>query len=746
MLPPSDSNFNGQVNFQPKENNEFQSSPSFKKSSRQHFLSKKYLFLGLGSFVVIVVGLLVGLKVMSQSQELRKAASSKDLYGKAYEIQIISDKEIYDPGDMVKLTIQADDKVKDIKVNWAPVGRNIIQKPFISEEVLGQYNPNTNTWTGNWIVPKNGEYLLMANIWDQDDILCAGNPGYGCDDCGQGTLVKQGVEAGQIACNGTNKILIVDSHSTQQLTRTGEDMKLYFNLHPGNRWLYEGENQNCGLSNQGTETCQGEAGKFQTLMIVEEKAELCGHIFTPLRITKSNVNGYILANNPLNYRIFFSNFESGERWSENYIGKGVSKLYKFAGNNNALSNLGKEIYAGDEYFQGGNLYLSDDSSRNFENQYYAPHTFTPRYIDFNWQYEKIDKLIPYSKQDLESCAWDYVSRRDILERYGHNSLHEDYVETPAYSGPVIRLSMYEGRYPLGTGWFLREDWYFAKNIGRVQIDWKRFNRPCLGKATDDPNCDKQQPMQNPDVRLKLNSYYTGEKLKIRVNAAQEQSEYEADRNGINTLYAETDSGQPYTGYLEAKTCISETNCQPGPPFVWQLAGERIWVQEGIAQYDLGLVADHELGLRHSYFRPLVPKSPTDSKGEKNKEKTELPWSDEVKIRVGEVSEITSTQTPPLSDHRATRGANPENLVPSPSLTPPILSPTNEAATPMPTHANTMIVSPTELPESEPTRIQVQIREIDGQEVEVVEEDGKVKVRFLNRDIINWLQSLFSRWF
>jgi len=168
-------------------------------------------------------------------------------------------------------------------------------------------------------------------------------------------------------------------------------------------------------------------------------------------------------------------------------------------------------------------------------------------------------------------------------------------------------------------------------------------------------------MSNPDVSMKLKSYYTGGKLTISVNSEEISGEYAIDINGVNTLYAKDENGQPYTGFLEAKSCLGETECSPGKSFVWNINGEPIWVQNGVARYDLQKISDHNEGLRHSYFRPIVPGTPKDAKGEKMSTTTQLPWSDVILMRTTQDGTKTGMPQPESSGLKAPT----ETIIPTP---------------------------------------------------------------------------------
>jgi len=96
------------------------------------------------------------------------------------------------------------------KTAYAPAKRNIIQQPYISTEILGTYNASSKTWTSNWTVPGDGEYIIMPNMVQTNGQQCAGNPAYS-STTRQGTMAGGGLTAGVTPCTGCHKTIAVDS-------------------------------------------------------------------------------------------------------------------------------------------------------------------------------------------------------------------------------------------------------------------------------------------------------------------------------------------------------------------------------------------------------------------------------------------------------------------------------------------------------------------------------------------------------
>ena len=589
-----------------------------------------YLQTSILSFLLISI--IVGVGQVQKIQNLRSKAHTPTPLSSCSSISVsppVGTK--YRPGETVTLTVQAQGQVSGIQIRRVQASRNLVQQPFVPESITtGSYNSQTKIWTGTWVTPENGEYLIWPNIFEPSGYLCSGNPGYLCSGCQNGTYAGPDHPGGTVACNGCQKTIVVDD---TERNAQSYDMKEYFSLNPGSYWIYDGEDYR-------TENVI----RFKTRVAAEEKVDVCGSDLIPLRFTKTRKEGYILPDFDVNYRIFISYFQTGERWSADTVGKLMSKHYSMDSRNydGRLGPLGTEFFQGDPRFTG-NRHVANDPLRFFENVYYAPHFYFNRYANAGWYIKKYDKLYHTDKDKLHQCNWRYGTSSDPLgdkvdnffaERYMENGVYADYVQTPAYTGTAVRVRFFEVGLPLGPRWITREDWYFASGKGRVQIDSKQLTGLCYDNNGNrlpdpDPDCFNMTKMTSPHRQLKLANYYLGGRLTTDVQPKTIVG------LGKWTLTATSPTG-PYTGYLEAKTCISETSCTPGAPLKWWAGGDdHVWMENGKVEIDLNLlpVQYRQSGLRHVYFRPWVERSPSDAVAETRVTTTELPWSNENVFRI-----------------------------------------------------------------------------------------------------------------
>jgi len=176
---------------------------------------------------ILLGGLATVLMLVGNPQDIREKAAAAPTLSKVAcnSITISPDKKVYKPGEKVKITIKGAGPVSNIQVNWIAASSNLIyNKPWNSKKIEPfTYNSGSKTTTANWTVPRNGEYLLMVNVFGTNGDICAGNPGYTCSGCEKGTVIGKNIPGGGIKndgkkrthwCKGCHKTVVVNSNRT----------------------------------------------------------------------------------------------------------------------------------------------------------------------------------------------------------------------------------------------------------------------------------------------------------------------------------------------------------------------------------------------------------------------------------------------------------------------------------------------------------------------------------------------------
>ncbi|MBP7876266.1 hypothetical protein KA012_04705, partial [Candidatus Woesebacteria bacterium] len=551
-------------------------------------------------------------------------------------------KTAYAPGETITVEIKGAGDVKNIILLYARTNGDLTStNPMLWKwnTPNGAYYQSSKSWKGTLTLPlEDGEYLIAENVIDANNQICSGNPAYTCAGCSTGTVAttnSSGVitEVGKQACQGCQKVVVVDSNFGRT---TGHDLKKYWNMSSGYSWNYDGTNDYSGISQ-----------KYKSRFSIEEKVQACGHVTLPWRFTKSNAFGYWMPQTPSvnvdgmeNLRFLLTYFQEGESWSSNSMGALYSRTYHLPSEKlNPIAEIGL-------IYPSFNVNFKTPDSLSYSYNYFAPYLYAPsQFITDNYDFERVDAFYS-SKKSL--CSEEYTP--STHNHYWKISYIPDVVDTPAYKGPALRLMQVEGSLPPGSknpsegfGWLTREDWYLAEGVGIVQVDeyggWCRNNlAECLRK--EKPYGAVNSPLMKPPVQQKLTSYYVGQPLQITATPNQ------VPKNGKYTLNV---SGN-YTGFLEAKACVGETACDPGTQsFKWgDCDGKAIWVENGVATANLATCPNFPLGLHRSFFRPWVDSAPSGTPDETVITKTELPWSNEVLVRVtdpdnrGGALQITAT--------------------------------------------------------------------------------------------------------
>ncbi|MFW5719405.1 MAG: hypothetical protein ACOCXT_00030 [Candidatus Dojkabacteria bacterium] len=224
-------------------------------------------------------------------------------------------------------------------------------------------------------------------------------------------------------------------------------------------------------------------------------------------------------------------------WKYSYLWARGFKTYKSKGFAN-LDTFNKPVDPG--------LYFG-----SYENQLYPPYLLSPSELDIRWE-----KTNTWDKEFLFAPeTHDEFCNTKASGKTNDHAWHIDYdvleVETPAYTGPAIRVRFMEA--------WLREDWYLAEGIGVVRIEAVNINRKAWPKegniewttcdATKDKNCRSERIIE-PDNVTVLKEAYLGEKLLVNTtNMVKPGEKYD-----ITLTYKSSVTGKetPYRGFVEAK--------------------------------------------------------------------------------------------------------------------------------------------------------------------------------------------------
>jgi hypothetical protein len=422
----------------------------------------------------------------------------------------------------------------------------------------------------------------------------------------------------------------------------GYDMGRYWNIKPGNYWIFEDENKQM----------------IQRLTVrwdVESKTKACSKddlIGYPILMTKSNVFGYwgppfnsAEANGyeaKTNVRLWFNDrayhcpygespclhFPYWKAYQRNLnqpytdisnlwwdAGSGVENSNDSVGYYQAplfLTNLSRTYSTRNTYFfmkkDGGRVIPDGDLCNNFDSY-------------FSQRYQNIKEGISYTL---------------------------DTVDNSIYQGPVIVFSQSE-QGPETWSWTVKEDWYFAKDIGLVKHTQKKFrvanypnnnslcddtdhNCTCNDILTgptpgDDSDCNNHATIKNPMHVMNLKKYYLGTKLDIKANGQNTLSVKQGDTYDLSAVDPST--GYTYEGYLEYNSLFTGTNGTTKN----ETGKLNLWFNEtGKVKISVGA---YPPGTYSQKFRPWVRRQEDAlaSGSESIVETPDLPWSDPITIVV-----------------------------------------------------------------------------------------------------------------
>jgi len=512
-------------------------------------------------------------------------------------------------------------------------------------EVAGKYDPATGTFTGmvdNFIPSNRGtsaELLFIANVQQAaGGETCSGNPIF--PEASTGVVVGTNPRK---SCQGCQAMVIIDgvkkNDQTSSATQTGEDLAEYWNLKPGNYWIYQGKNYSYPDNPQLT--------TFTTRIDIEQPVSICDHTTHPMRFTKDKVSGY--------WGPQYSWHEKNNGWNGDYVRRWFPTAFQPDKQWNGASwmgSLGGKSYllaTGDDWQKSiGDFYAHNQVyfSAPQQNFYYPPYLISPKKVETGknsvlFTFQRHDKIIYPArhgviKPDASVCnigenKWvttqDGLSEKGIERDHGwYLDIQETTVSTPAYKGKALRYRWIEFQYPMGKGFILREDWYFAKGIGLVRADakdvshhksltWEECQKTpmCLGEAFFNTTSNK------PDASMELKSAFKHDRLQAK--ASTDQNRWAA---GVTTKRGSrwfVQLNNNYTGWVDAESYTNNG---------WQLTEKWDWATNGIIsrQVPNNLAA----GQYKARFRPHIIKTPHPSV-ETPQKTSEAGWSNIITNRV-----------------------------------------------------------------------------------------------------------------
>lgn len=554
-------------------------------------------------------------------------------------IAISPNKNVYLPGETVTITVNGSSQTDRLDLFWKSAYLPMIG-PGWQAIAGGNFNNSNNNYTVSWKIPtsaslnwtpadtRNQEILLAVNNFDSSSNFCSGNPGYKNsqgNSCRDGVYNPNTINQTGTCCGGCQKKIVVNQNYSNSV-----DMKDYLKFEPGNYWEYDGTNLTYSPDRN-----------FRTRFEVEEPSKICGNKLSPVRILKTDDWGYW---GPVHSGGSADGYHGkfARRWKTTYFQPG-------GGDDNSWNaGFAGAIYANSRQLLSAPNQLKDVGPRpQFGNstyftsiaqhKYFPPYFISPRYLpgSLNYSFARQDEIYSFSgNQNVDVCQI-YNSDEDYNTR-GHGwdiSYDWENVSTPAYSGQALRIKFLE--YSVNTTnpndlFLLREDWFFAKNIGLVLLRQKELRCPDCNPARNVTRsncafngvnlCETTLSCNSdncPDLELKLTNAYVGQGLAVST------SDIWTKPGQSMNLEVKYGDGKPYTGYLDFYSNITYLDGT-----VDTTAGywSGRWVQDGeITEIIPGNI---QHGRRDIKFRRHIPQLPANHLPAETADtfNNTLPWS------------------------------------------------------------------------------------------------------------------------
>ena len=402
----------------------------------------------------------------------------------------------------------------------------------------------------------------------------------------------------------------------------------YIIFEPGYAWEYT--TTNFRKNKTGTTRIQ-----------IEQLVRMCNLNMKPWRFTKSDIDLYWDPSRSRDLRWFavspdssFSQFPN----FNNFIWVFGHKVY------DRLSTYPlRDIFVGE---MGAWAFYQSTSGR------VPGYNLTKKTVPSDWVY--IDKA------DGESANTPVYFGRDSCNVLSQNTssptswkLRTEKLSSLTVGGrtfnDVVRIDYYEGGAPINTSGLLRESWYFARNIGLVQILIDTYNNYASdGSASCSQDADCwADTIQNPWAKLVLSKYWQNPTLTVAVS--RDNSTYgSATTTTKNIGYYLKIENTAYSGYLEARAA-------DGTGLKW------LWAQSGLVFVPPSLLNGFSNGAYPAKFRIWIPNEqyPNETRVGTNT----IPWSNEITVNlVSALTTPTSTPSPIPGDVTGDRRVNVADIV------------------------------------------------------------------------------------
>ena len=598
--------------------------------------------------------ILIGINLFFLSQSLPAYAQIDNLSCQGISLSASSfpnhnGMSVYKGNEIINIIVTGSASTNNIELYWIPAYKPVTISANWNK-INGSYNTQTHIFTAVWNLnnDQNIQGPTTGKTWPQEIILAANNfgssgfcSGNACSSQypkgaywanGGGTVCASAPASG---CSGCQKKIVIDP--TVDLNASNAiDLKEYMLLNPGNYWEYEGTNY--------TYSVDDPSRLSKTRIEIEPPTIMCNHKAVGMRFLKDKASGYWGEKfsyfdpgrwgGSLAFRNSMFYFDNDAKWSNRFTGSPWFTTFNLLDAPNQFKGLGA-IPTNPAFG------YTTSGSQHF---YYSPYLYAPRYLPADptaWKFKREDVIYTPAIAG-DSCKYenedpyknDYITRGHGWEtKYGWEN-----VQTPAYSGKALRIIFLEYGDPV-SGFLLREDYFFAENIGLVMIRVKDIfqkskhdTSEAISRNNCGSQCDDNLPMVDPMLAIKLKNYYLGTPLTISSSVIWVKPQ-------SATTYWPVNFSDQYTGFIDY------TVDQELPDGTIKHLGSgywtNVWVQDGLLQAPVP--SDVLRGKFIYKFRRHLPDLPSGvlREGETVDIYTNnLPWSNTLSVSFTDVSPVS----------------------------------------------------------------------------------------------------------